>query len=336
MNDPIDPIGALIRRAGPREPVSPERLHRLRASAHAEWRARADVRLRQRAITRSLIALGVAALLIVAVRLVTSPREAAPLGPAVVATVDLVVGPAHLLAPHLRSPVALVRGAVLRDGDVVQTADGLVSVRLTSGALVRINRSTRVRLVGSSALQLDHGATYVDSGGVHAASATTTSIEVRTPFGLARDIGTRFAVEVGADALTVRVRDGLVQVSQRGVSHDVRPRDEVRLSASGHVQRRTIDTFGDAWMWTTAVARPFALEGRSLSEFLDWVVEETGWQVRFLRSEDERRASSTRLHGSIDGLTPEQAITVVLPASGVEHTLANGTLTIERLATASP
>ena len=36
------------------------------------------------------------------------------------------------------------------------------------------------------------------------------------------------------------------------------------------------------------------------------------------------------LRGSIDGLTPEQALEAILPTCGLAHRIANGTVTIDR------
>ena len=62
-----DPIEQLIRLAGLRGPLPPDRMHRLRATAHAEWRAQTSARTRRRAVAWSLGALAAAALLTIAV-----------------------------------------------------------------------------------------------------------------------------------------------------------------------------------------------------------------------------------------------------------------------------
>ena len=78
------------------------------------------------------------------------------------------------------------------------------------------------------------------------------------------------------------------------------------------------------------VAPGFDIEGRSLEAFLSWVSRETGLRTD-LHDEDTVRAAEIDLHGSIDGLTPVEALAAVLPACGLKHRIDAGTLQIERL-----
>ena len=68
----------------------------------------------------------------------------------------------------------------------------------------------------------------------------------------------------------------------------------------------------------------------TLSVFLDWVAREGGWTIRFADEALRRSAPSIVLRGSIDGLTPEQALEAILPTCGLTHRIANGTVTIDR------
>jgi len=174
-------------------------------------------------------------------------------------------------------------------------------------------------------LVLDRGAIYVDSGGEPGAR----SLAVHTPWGIARDIGTRFEVRLHGSALRVRVRDGLVRLSQDRQSHDANPGEELTLDGNGSVGRRSVPVFGAEWAWAFALARPFDLEGRSLRDFLNWIAGENGWRLRFADSAVEQKSLTTILHGSILGLTPIEALAAVLPTSGVEHSLRNGVLLIQ-------
>ena len=55
-----------------------------------------------------------------------------------------------------------------------------------------------------------------------------------------------------------------------------------------------------------------------MRDFLDWIAGENGWQLRFADSAVEQKSQTTILHGSIKGLTPEEALAAVLPTSGVD------------------
>ena len=65
------------------------------------------------------------------------------------------------------------------------------------------------------------------------------------------------------------------------------------------------------------MAAPFALEGATVPAFLNWVSREQGWRWEYASPAARRLAERAVLHGSIDGLTPEDALLAVLPASGL-------------------
>jgi ferric-dicitrate binding protein FerR (iron transport regulator) len=306
-------------------------MHRLKEAARAEWRVQISARTRRRTVAWSLGALAAAALLVLAVRFETRPTTDGPPVRSDIATVEQLRGAVHVVPPLGVDGASMVAtiGVRLRDGDTVDTTTGgLAAVRLASGATIRVDRGARVTWVSAQVIALEQGAVYVDSGN----GSLNSALEVRTALGTARDIGTRFEVRVERDTLRIRVRDGLVRVNQRQQTHDVTPGSEVTLDTDGRLTQRPIAESTAAWAWTTTLATPFALEGRSLGEFLTWVVDETGWQLRFARARDAETARTLTLHGSIEGLSPEQAIEAVLPASGVEHLRRGDTLIIERIA----
>jgi hypothetical protein len=313
-----DQIGPLLRLAGPRDAVPSERAARVKAAVHAEWRQRTRARSQRIAIGWSLGAMATAALVLVGVRLAVRDDAAVTGPPPAIAAVETLSG-----------PVSFRIGDSIRAGGVVDTTGGgRVALRLAGGIAVRVDSETRLRLASETALMLDQGAVYIDSG-----DGPSGALEVRSRVGVARDIGTRFEVRLNDAAVRVRVRDGLVQLTQGRQSHDAHTGDELTLDLSGSVVRRTVPVFGADWAWAAALARPFELEGRSLREFLDWVCEENGWQLRFSDAASEQKGATTILHGSIEGLTGEEALAAVLPTSGVEHQLENGILNIRLMPT---
>lgn len=327
-----DHIGPLLRLAGPREAVPADRMRRVKAAVHTEWRQQTRARSRRITVSWSLGAFATAALILVGVRLavrdnppVESPRYD-------LATVETLNGAVRLVSASERGaagPTLFQIGDRIREGDVVDTTGGsLAGLRLSSGTSVRVDRGTRLRWLSDTTLVLDKGAIYVDSGGGHGAR----SLEVHTAVGVARDIGTRFEVRFSGSALRVRVRDGLVRLSQSRQSHEAKPGDELTLDGNGSVVRRAVPVYGADWAWAVALARPFDIEGQSLRSFLDWITGENGWQLQFANTDIEQKSLTTTLHGSIQGLTPDEALAAVLPTVGVEHRLEDGVLLI-RLST---
>jgi len=330
-----DQIEQLLRLAGPREAVPSERALRVKAEVRAEWRRQTRARSQRITIGWSLGALATAALVLAGVRLVNDgspPESPRP----TVATLEILSGSVRPVPPSeagVAEPRPLQVGDSLRAGSGVDTtAGGRAALRLADAVSVRVDTGTRLRLESEATLVLEAGAIYVDSGASRGAGA----LEVRTRLGVARDIGTRFEVRLNGAALRVRVRDGLVQLTQNrpstelraGQSHDAKPGDEVTLDEDGSAVRRSVPVYGADWDWAATLARPFELEGRTLREFLDWISEENGWQLRFADAAVEQKASDAILHGSIQGLTPDEALAAVLPPSGVEHQLEKGVLLV--------
>ncbi len=322
-------IGPLVRLAGPREAVPAERMRRVKAAVHAEWHHERRVRSRRTAMRWSIGALAAAALVLAAVRL--RDREAPGEGPGsrVLATVEALNGVVQLASSPGRpgiGPRAARIGDSLRVGDGVETTPGSrVALRLAGGASVRLDRDTRFRLVADQAMVLDAGAVYVEADSGRGGSP----LEIRTAFGVVRDIGTRFEVRLQGPAIRVRVRDGLVRLVQPRGTHDVGRGDELTLESSGRVVRRTMPVDGPEWVWVRDMDQTFDIEGRSLREFLEWVAREHSWQLRFADRAVEEKARTTTLHGSIAGLTLEEALAAVLPTSGVEHRVDQNVLVIQ-------
>lgn len=321
-------VESLLRLAGPREPVPVDRMQRLKAGAHAEWRRQVTTRRRRRVMAWSVGGLAAAAALVLALRATVGGESVGP------AAVEFAVVESLGSNARLSTDADSRRGAFLKVGDRVAVGPsrlsldgGTASLRLPGGAAVWVDRGSALRVTAVDVVVLDGGAVYIDSGG-------TTSLEVRTPHGVVRDVGTKFEVRLTLAAVRVRVRDGAVQVRRDQQQHDARPGDEILLDASGVVTRRAIPVNGPEWAWTAGAAVPFELEGRSLRECLDWMASQNGWQLTFADAAVEDKARATTLHGSIQGLTPEQALAAVLPTSGVEHRLEGRVLSIRLAADA--
>jgi hypothetical protein len=86
------------------------------------------------------------------------------------------------------------------------------------------------------------------------------------------------------------------------------------------VERRRITTSGPGWAWIGTMAAPFTLEGSTVPAFLEWVSREEGLRWEYADAAARRVADRTVLHGSIDGLTPAEALLAVLPAAGLTST----------------
>jgi ferric-dicitrate binding protein FerR (iron transport regulator) len=312
--------------AGARPEAPAERLARIRAAAHAEWqktvaRSRRPARRFERWLP---VALAAGALLALALMLRSGRGDAPAPAPPTVATVELVRGAGLGVAvgSELAAEVEIETGAA-------DTRER-IAIRLADGGSLRLDAGTRVRLVSNHEVALRSGALYVDSEG---AAATTPPLEVVTPFGRVREVGTRFEVRLGSETgagLEVRVRDGRVVLTEDEKRHEIARGEALLVGTDGVAERRAVDPRGPTWDWTLDAAPAPELEGRTLADFLAWLERETGWTIRFEDPDLAESAAGIRLHGSVEGLAPLEAAEVVLAGAGLGHRLEERTLRIGR------
>lgn len=360
QNAPLHPssadgVGELVRLAGPRPEISAERTERHRTLARAHWERRVRTRARRRRARFGLAAAAVLALALgwhwqrqqipatrpliadsddvsrddgPAVARISEPALPAVRPEAIAEAAPARNNPGETPATQTPATLAVENGEVLRDGAWLETApQSRAALRLASGHALRLDVDTRLRVVAPAVIALERGTVYVDS---HAASSGG-SVEIRTPLGVATDVGTRFEVRLRDSSLRVRVREGIVNVTRDGRIHEARGGSELVLDQAGGVERRAVPLYGPQWQWSLEIAPAFDLEGRTLREFLGWVSRETGWRLRFHDPTVAAGTASVILSGSIEGLTPVDALTVVLPTSGLHHRIIEGDLIVEPL-----
>jgi ferric-dicitrate binding protein FerR (iron transport regulator) len=318
-----DPLDALFGVAGRRARLPEAEVAPYREAARAAWRRN----LRRRATRRRIgAAAALAAGLLLVVGLLARVRPPAPeLRPEAVG--ELVLRSGTVTVGGSGSPPVLSAGSRLVTGE-----GGRAALRLAGGASLRVDVDSRVRFDSATVVALERGAVYVDSD----PRAPGAPIAVSTPLGTVRHVGTQFEVRLleaepggGAAALRVTVREGAVEIGQRGRSFEAAAGAEVTLRADGGLERQESAAQGPTWDWTQRAAPAFAIEGRSLATFLDWVSRETGLGWRGADPGLERVLRETVLHGSIDGLTPEEALAEVLAGSGLRHRRIDRTLVLE-------
>ena len=334
--DELEPLFGL---AGRRPRLPGHELAPIRAAARGAWRRQ----LRRRAARRLVGAgLSLAAGALVAIGLLA--RDARPVGiqAPVAAAPAAVVGAllVELGEVTMVGPVGAVRDQLRAGSTVVTGGDGRAALRLSGGTSIRVDVDSRLRLENATLVVLDHGAVYVDSDPRLAHAA----IVVETPLGTVRHRGTQFEVRLFEDlstpsessagsaaavALRVTVREGTLEVARGGRDYAAAAGAELTLRADGSVEQSSALAHGPAWAWTQQAAPPFAIEGRTLAAFLDWVSREVALPWRYGDAVVETIARQTVLHGSIAGLTPEQALSVVLPGCGLRYRRVERSLLLE-------
>jgi len=320
----------LLESAGKRPQVPEEEVAAIKSAARAAWRSRYAQPRRILPGRRWLLPL--AAALFGGVVLIwwslTSRTAIQP--PFAAARVERLNGTVMAALPQAQANrrFPLAPGQPLEAGSVIETRDGTAesrtALRLTGGQSLRLDAGSRVRLVSSEIVQLDRGAVYLDSLGRGA-------VTIRTAMGDFQPAGTQFEVRVGNDGIWLTrlgVREGRVRCERREGSLLVAAGEEVILHRDGSVVRGQIRPDDPSWDWVSETLPMLDIEGRNLRAFLDWVAREKGWKLRFSTDEAASMSQTIILHGSIDRLTPTEALRTVTLSSGFEYRVSDGILTV--------
>jgi ferric-dicitrate binding protein FerR (iron transport regulator) len=301
----------VLQLTGPRETAAAERVARVRSAVHEEWRRAVRVRHRRRWFLVGGTGLAAAATLVLFVVPRQSPRIEAP---------ARIPDAARVRSAGVGVTVT-GSGTPLREGQVLEAGSGFstphgryASLELAGGGDVRIDGGTTVAVLDDRRIALTHGAIYVD-----VASGAGASLTVETRDGIVRDIGTRFEVRVSDRGSRIRVREGAVRLDRGASRHDAAAGTQLFVPVQGPVESAPITEYDSGWTWTVLAAPSFPVEGRTLQAFLEWVSREGGRRVVFLDPMVERRLQGTVLHGSVDGLSVDQALSVILPTCGLTH-----------------
>ena len=307
-----DAVERLVRSAGRRPAVDPDRARRVRDAAHDAWHDSVRRRTRLRRWTLGSAVLAAAACVVLVVSLPRPPRLAPGVGPSQpAARVTALTGAVRTIGGS--AAVARVGDTVPIGSGVETGAGALATFALDGGGEARINEGTIVRFSAVRELSIERGAVYIDSG------TSRGSLVVQTPVGVVQDIGTRFEVGFDGESLRVRVRDGAVRYDRGGVRHQANAGRELVVGSDGQVVERASDPYGTDWAWVVRAAPPFRVEGQTLAAFLDWVARESGRRIELADDRLRRSSPGIILHGSIEGLTAEEALDVILPTSDLTY-----------------
>ena len=95
-----------------------------------------------------------------------------------------------------------------------------------------------------------------------------------------RHLGTQYIASLVDGALQVAVREGSVAIERGRRRWSRVPAKSLAVRGDGSVTRTRVDLHGEAWRWAAASRPEFAIEGRSLDEFLAWAGAGDGPQDR--------------------------------------------------------
>lgn len=315
----VDAVAAAIKLAGRREVPPQNDRDRIFNVAAATLQQKLARRKRQRRI-----GLAVAASLVLAVT-ATLGLLMGTADPDVYARADRVIGTLTWQADTSAPWIPISEGKMLPENSLLKTGPtdraGLI---LHNGISVRLAPDTTVELVAASALRLDHGTVYIDAG-----DDAETSIELITPVGTARDIGTQFEVRYTADQYRLRIREGKVSLAMAGQHLNASTGDELYAEAGGAVNLRRLASNEQDWLWAEELAPVPDLDGQPLTLLLNWVSRETGRGIAFASDDVETQAAETILHGSVRKMSPLDTLGAMLSTTDLRYLLQeDGTILI--------
>jgi ferric-dicitrate binding protein FerR (iron transport regulator) len=314
-----DPVESLIRVGGRRVEPPDDAYRAVFAAAETALRDKIRRRRWRRAVTWLAMAAAVGT---VAIGLRLSLWR--PVQPqAEVARVDRLRGHVEWREAGSREWTTLsVPVASLRGGGTLRTGEG-------AGAGLLYPDESSLRLGPGSEIELtDAWSLTLRSGTLYAATAANRPgrLEVVTPRGRVRHLGTQFEVRYRDSELRLRVREGRVALATDagGVGVVADAGEELSIGPSGRMERRPIATDDPAWHWTELLSPMPPFDGRSAQALLEWAARETGRELVYADSTAAQRAATVILHGDPGQLAPEAALEVMLATTDLHASVAEG------------
>jgi len=322
-------LAALLRAVGARPQPPADAAAAVRAVVAAEWRATvARQAPARRRIVQPWMALAASVAAVAIAVGIAVPRWNGTGEP--VATVARITGTAEVRHEQSTDWQPLAADAQVAASDEIRTtSSGRIALRCADGLELRLDTATQVAFTGDASASLVGGQVYVDAG--HGDSGSETFV-IGTPLGDVRHLGTQYSAALVDGGVQVAVREGTVSIQRSGAPLTARAGEALTLLGNGAVTRTSVPSYGEAWRWAEALAPGFAIEGRSLDEFLTWAARETGRKLVYTSADAAREAELTQLKGSIAGLAPEAAVAAVLASEpGLQHRIAGAQIRVERV-----
>ncbi len=326
-----DKLAQLLASVEPRKAPPAHVEAQVRAAVHAEWLHLTQ----QRKVKQQRRWLAVAATLVCAIGagwLVRNMNGEVTVAPSNAAATVAVI--AQLRGAAIVNDLNAAPTNEIHSNDVLRThGDAGMRVELRNGVSLRVAANTELHWLAVDSVQLVQGAVYVDS------HANAAPLKIHTPRGDVTHLGTRYLVDVEGQSLDVAVREGQVAIhaDHNSVSDPMNDQisvgalQQVRMGANGEIVRNDLQLSDAVWQWADALAQPFALENRSVAEFLQWVANETGCEVSYASASVKAAASSTVLHGQASTQAPLQALQAVLATTDFHASVQGRQLLIVQL-----
>lgn len=315
MNDreSVDPaevdeqqLAQLLRAAGPRSQMPNDMAQRLTEHFDKELNV---ARQRRRGWRPTLALAASVALLAVGWAMLIQPFNSTA-GPGV-ATLVAVHGPVIVNGERYQAGQSIG----LAEFDSLQTGERGYAMLRTEKHSIRVNDNS-VLDIHADGVSLSSGEVYIAS--LNEAIDEGSSLNVRTRFGVVRDIGTQFLVKVSSNRLETLVRKGTIelQFEQQRVRAQADDSAAQRVEFDGtEWQRSSTAAYGPRWQWLQKITERFDPNGKTVAEVLSWIADETGEQIHYANKALQQRALAGTVHGLDSELDPNQSLSLILATS---------------------
>ena len=268
-------------------------------------------------ILRWLLPAGVAATFVIAMVTLSVPE---PPAAEVAGTISRVVGSGTFSSEY-------PEGSSVHTGEIISTgsAEG-VSLLLARSESLRVDENTQLRVDAADQFTLLGGRVYADTGQFIFRDG---GLKIASEFGLITDVGTQFSVATTNQSLVVAVREGRVDVQNDSDRYAARMGERLTLAQGETASVIELDTHDDYWDWIAPLTPAFDMSNKSLLDFLKWAARETGRDLQFESDESRMFAMRTDVHGSVEGLTPDEALEAILATTTVRYRIADDKIVIE-------
>ncbi len=317
-------LGKAPPRVSPPEAVETE----VRQAIHAEWQKV----VKQDSRSRHSISFALAASVLLAVfatlNLLRDPL--ADFESQQLATIDRQFGDRIITTKGTSTSTQV---ASIEGGDVVETgSDSGFALGWHGGGSLRIDENTVVVFEKVNQIYLQKGRVYFDSKDILSQQPQTEAEEflIRTDSGLIQHIGTQYMTEVTTDGTTVSVREGRVSVASDQGNRRAEIGEQLSIADSGAMSVTKIDGFDNQWQWIEKTTPAINLDGRPVSQALNWVSRESGLTVVFASDAAEFLAASTELRGlqgQLD-LEPTRALELFMLTVDLDARIDGGSIVV--------
>ena len=294
-------LAELLRETGTRDQATADVMREGEAAMRAEWRQVVAARQRRRAIVFAAAAAVGALAIGTTIGLQQRASPEAPIARLQRSDGEIFIAGDASHWTRLNDGQEISVGAHLR-------SDARAALQFDTGLAVRVDRGTAMHIAAADRLALKMGALYVDAP----PGKSARPLRIDTKAASVRHLGTQYQVRADASGIEVSVREGRIVIDNPSGSSVASAGERVRVSLRGTVQRNVVSPVDDQWQWASEIAPMFVIEAQPLSMFLTWVARETGRTLIYDSPEAQSAAESVTLHGTIEGLAPDVALTAVL------------------------